>query len=213
MSPRLSRDHRAIAFAAISCLLRYPDATLVADAALIGRAVETLPAGVGGPLRELIAHVAATPLLELQAEYVETFDLRRRNCLYLSYHNDGDTRRRGMALWKFADLYRRHGYSIAEGELADFLPAMLELAAEAAPEDTEPMAVLVAHQPGIALLGHSLADDGSPYAAAIAALESILPRPSAAALEAARLLEEVGPPAEQVGLEPFAAAAPAGVGR
>ena len=44
-----------------------------------------------------------------QADYVETFDLRRRCCLYLTYYTYGDTRKRGMALLQFKHLYRGPG--------------------------------------------------------------------------------------------------------
>ena len=77
-----------------------------------------MPRAVGDPLHRLVAHQAATPLLELQADYVATFDLRRRNCLYLTYHLNGDTRRRGLALWRFPDAYLSRGYAMAAGELA-----------------------------------------------------------------------------------------------
>ncbi|GLB64437.1 hypothetical protein NCCP2495_23160 [Dietzia sp. NCCP-2495] len=39
--------------------------------------------------------MGTTPLTELQAEHVETFDLRRRCCPYLTYYRFGDTRKRG----------------------------------------------------------------------------------------------------------------------
>jgi nitrate reductase molybdenum cofactor assembly chaperone len=38
--------------------------------------------------------------------YVETFDLRRRCALYLTYYQCGDTRKRGMAMLAFKTAYR-----------------------------------------------------------------------------------------------------------
>jgi nitrate reductase molybdenum cofactor assembly chaperone NarJ/NarW len=204
----MSRADRTVLFATISCLLRYPDEALMGQLGLLEEAIECLPDRARKPLGRLAGHLAATPLIELQADYVRTFDLRHRNCLYLTYHHDGDTRLRGTALWRFADVYRRHGYTISDGELPDFLPAVLELASQAAPDDTEPLDLLVECRPGIALLSHSLAEDGSPYLDAIRALELALPQPDPAALEATRRLEELGPPVERVGLDPFAAIEP-----
>ena len=63
---------------------------------------------------------------------------------------------------------------------------------------------LVEHLPSILALRHSLADDGSPYADAILALEHVLPAPSRDAREAAERLIMAGPPSEQVGLDPYA---------
>lgn len=204
----MSRADRTVLFATTSCLLRYPDEALKGQLGLIGEAIECLPDRARNPLSRLVAHLAGTPLIELQADYVRTFDLRHRNCLYLTYHQDGDTRGRGMALWRFADLYRRRGYTISDGELPDFLPAVLELASGAAPDDSEPLDMLVERAPSIALLSHSLGEDGSPYADAIRALQLALPQPDPAALEATRRLEELGPPVERVGLAPFAAIEP-----
>ena len=47
------------------------------------------------------------PLPELQADYVETFDTRRRCNLFLTYFAHGDTRKRGMALLRFKQTYLR----------------------------------------------------------------------------------------------------------
>lgn len=212
MRARSSAAERVATFAAVSRLLQYPDELLLENLHLIAGVAEAVPAGVRGPLTVLVAHMSATPLLELQAEYVETFDLKRRNCLYLTYRQTGDTRRRGMALWRFQDLYRKRGYSMNDGELPDYLPALLELAAEAAPGDTGPFDLMLEHQPEIAVLHRSLTDDGSPYADAIAALMFVLPKPDAAVLEAARKIAEEGPPEEQVGIAPFVVAESARVG-
>ncbi len=203
MKARLVPADRALALAAISRLLLYPDPVLLEQVPVLRTAADALPRTIREPLLRLVAHLEDTPLLMLQADYVATFDMRRRNCLYLTYHLNGDTRRRGLALWQFVDLYRQRGYAMADGELADFLPALLELVAQTPDDDPGPLDLLLAHQPGISVLRHSLEADRSPYADAVAALEAVLPRPSAAALEVARRLEAEGPPAEQVGLDPF----------
>ena len=67
--------------------------------------------------------------MEAAAAYVDTFDLRRRRSLHLTYYRHGDTRERGMALTALVDAYRVAGFRVAPGELPDFLPALLELAA------------------------------------------------------------------------------------
>ncbi len=213
MRARLSAADRRVAFAAASRLLLYPDPDLLEHLPLLREAAEHLPGAVGGPLLRLVAHLGGSPLLALQADYVETFDLRRRNCLYLTYHLDGDTRRRGLALWRFVDLYRQRGYTMADGELADFLPALLELVAETPADDAAPLDLLVLHQRGIVVLRRSLEDESSPYAGAVAAIEAVLPRPSAGVLEAAERLATEGPPIEQVGLDPFAPAGSSGARR
>lgn len=201
MSARLSTATRPVVFALVSRLLCYPDRELVAQLATLRDAAISLPATLRDPLETLIDHLQSTSLLALQAGYVATFDLRRRNCLYLSWFLNGDTRRRGAALWRFQELYRRRGLAMAEGELADFLPALLELLAEAPPDDAEPLDLLLEHLAGIQVLRRSLEEERSPWAAAVLVLERALPRPSAAVLDAAERMATEGPPAEQVGIE------------
>ena len=57
----------------------------------------------------------------LAARYVETFDLRRRASLYLTYYAHGDTRERGMALLRLKKLYRAAGLPMDSAELPDHL--------------------------------------------------------------------------------------------
>lgn len=198
----VSNPDRAAIFAAASRLLQYPDQDLLDRLDTFDLLASRLPGRARKPLLDFIRYLRGTQLLELQASYVETFDLRKRNCLDLTFPRAGDTRRRGMALWDFADLYRRHGYTQTTGDLPDYLPAVLELAALAAPEDREPFETLVRYRPEIVLLRTSLQADSSPYANVLRALEFALPRPGAAVLELARRLAEEGPPGERVGVAP-----------
>ena len=54
-------------------------------------------------------HLEMGSEVELAQAYVETFDLRRRTSLYLTYYLHGDTRKRGMALLHLRRLYRAAG--------------------------------------------------------------------------------------------------------
>ncbi len=200
----MSDADRTAIFAVTSRLLQYPDEELIDCLDPIEVVARRLPHAAQRALLDIVAYLRGAPLLELQASYVETFDLRNRNCLDLTYPQAGDTRRRGMALCSFADLYRRRGYAQTSGDLPDFLPALLELAAEAEPEDREPFETLVQYRPEVALLRSSLQADGSPYASVLQALELALPKPSAAVLELARRLAEEGPAKERVGVAPDA---------
>src|ERR1039458_9257145 len=132
LGPVVAPAHRRVAFAAGSVLLRYPDEGLVEDLALIISATGDLPKALRQPFGELAEHLSTKQLLDSQAQYVATFDLKRRCCLYLSYYLSGDTRRRGMALWQFQEAYRLAGFQVLRGELPDYLPVLLELAASGA---------------------------------------------------------------------------------
>ncbi len=190
---------RAAVFAVASRLLQYPDEELTGCLDELETLARRLPAESRQPLCRLIGHYKAISLIRLQAEYVETFDMRGRNCLYLTYLRSGDTRARGMALWQFGELYRARGFSLAGGELPDYLPAMLELAAQAEVGDEGPLEALAAHRAEIAVLRGSLEAAESPYAGVVRAVELALPKPDRDVLETARRLAGAEPPRELVG--------------
>ena len=192
---------RSLIFATCSRTLQYPDEILTGQLGLLTEVTAAMGPRARAPLARFLYHLETTDLLALQSDYVATFDLVRRNCLYLTYYLNGDTRRRGMALWRFQDAYRSRGLAVAGGELPDFLPVVLELAAT---EDEDlALALLFEHRQGIEVLRQSLDDRGSPYADVIRALEAALPEPTPEIIAAALTLASEGPPAEQVGLEPF----------
>jgi nitrate reductase delta subunit len=180
-------------WALFSFLLRYPDDDVRAARAEIC----TLPPG---PVRAALERFAAGWSGE-EAAYVETFDLRRRASLYLTYYAHGDTRERGMALLRLKKLYRSAGLPLDSPELPDHLPVMLAFAALAPPGYGE--ALLAEHRPAIELLRLSLHDAGSPYAHLLDAIAVCLePLSVKERSEVARLARE-GPPEEAVGLEPY----------
>ena len=160
-----------------------------------------IPAPAGPPLVSFVNHLRGTPPIELAAYYVETFDLRRRNCLHLSYYAYGDTRKRGMALLRFKHAYRAAGVELGEHELPDHLAVVLEFAAI-----VDPVAgrrLLVEYLPVVELLRLSLQECGSPYAAVLQAVCGTLPELNVADRRRVAELAAEGPPAEEVGLEPF----------
>ena len=185
-------------WALLSYLLRYPDADVEAAHDELAAEVDALPPG---PVRDALERFMAGWTGELSARYVETFDLRRRASLYLSYYAHGDTRERGMALLRLKKLYRAAGLPLDSRELPDHLPIMLAFAALAPPGHGE--ALLAEHRAAIELLRLSLHDLGSLYAHVLDALAACLPPLSVTERgEVARLARE-GPPEEAVGLEPY----------
>jgi len=195
---------RARVFELVSLLLTYPDAELLgAGAELRAAAAE---AG-SGQVAEFLDWLLGTPAVEVQRHYVETFDLRRRSGLYLTYYLHGDTRKRGMALLMLKQRYRAHGLRLAGGELPDLLPVVLEFAALAGPGDGE--APLRQHRPGLELLRAALGEAGSPYRHLLDVVCAMLPGLGDADRAAIAALAGDGPPVEAVGLDPYATCAPA----
>ena len=178
-------------------LLAYPDADFRARLPLVRQAVESLGAT---PMREFLADAEGRTDADLATRYVDTFDLRRRTCLYLTYYSHGDTRKRGMALLRFTHAYRKCGFEIVDGELPDHLAVVCEFAAA---EPREGLRLFAEHRAGLELLRMALADAGSPYLAVIDGVRAVLPEPPPKDMEKALALARSGPPAEEVGLEPF----------
>ncbi|WP_405097338.1 nitrate reductase molybdenum cofactor assembly chaperone [Micromonospora sp. NBC_01412] len=190
---------RKVAARAASLLLRYPDEEVLAALPTVRAALDGLPVEVAAALREVVAHREATEPVELRAAYVQLFDFRRRCCLHLTYYTCGDTRRRGEALVGFSAAYKQAGLTVVDGELPDFLPAVLDLAAV----DDGGWRLLRENRVGLDLLVAALGREKSVYRQAMAAVCEMLPPAQPGDLAAAARLARTGPPVEQVGLEPF----------
>jgi nitrate reductase delta subunit len=188
-------------WALLSYLLRYPGVEVAAARPELHAEVAALPRG---PVRDALERFLTAwsgDQTELAAHYVETFDLRRRASLELTYYAHGDTRERGMALLRLKKLYRAAGLPMESPELPDHLTVMLAFAALV--ENGRGEQLLAQHRPSIELLRLSLHDLESPYAHVLDALAALLPRLTVSERsEVARLARE-GPPEEAVGLEPY----------
>ncbi|MGH3424069.1 MAG: nitrate reductase molybdenum cofactor assembly chaperone, partial [Nocardioidaceae bacterium] len=142
----------------------------------------------------------ATPPTEVAQHYVETFDLRRRCALYLTYYRYGDTRKRGMAMLAFKTAYRGADFVPTEDELPDYLPLVLEFAA-LAPAGT---LLLRSRRADLELLRKALHEAETPYVDVVEAVCAQLPGLKRRDLSLVRDHWDQGPPHEDVGLEPFA---------
>lgn len=182
-------------------LLDYPAQQTLDMLDELRAAAGSLPAPAGPDLVSFVDHARRTPPIELAAYYVETFDLRRRNCLHLSYYAFGDTRKRGMALLRFKHAYRAAGAELGDHELPDHLTVVLEFAATVDP--IVGRRLLMEYRPVVELLRLSLQDSGSPYRAVLDAVCATLPELNVADRRRVAELAAQGPPEEEVGLEPF----------
>jgi len=190
---------RRVAARAASLLLRYPAGEVLAALPTVAAALGGLPSPVAAPLRLVAAHRATADPADLAAAYVETFDFRRRCCLHLTYYTCGDTRKRGEGLVLFAAGYKAAGLAVVDGELPDYLPAVLDLAAR----HDDGWRLLRENRVGLDLLAEALAADRSVYRHAVEAVRAMLPPARPGDVAAAARLARTGPPAETVGLEPF----------
>lgn len=189
-----------------SLLLAYPDEQRTARL----KTVEELMIPISAPQADLLARtlaaLSATDPIAAAADYVETFDMRRRSTMYLTYWTSGDTRNRGGEMHAFAQAYRAAGAHPPADEAPDHLPVVLEFAAT-----VDPVAgrrLLVEHRMPIDVVRDALTERGSPYAHAVAAVCETLPAATDQEVLRAQRLAQAGPPAESVGLQPFTLTVP-----
>ncbi len=186
-----------------SLLLQYPDEPR-REAATEVAAMDIAPgpAAAERPLRELCGWYAASSLAELERAYVDAFDFTKQCSLHLTYHVHGDRRQRGLALLELKNAYRAAGFEPPAAELPDFLPLMLEFAAIA--PDGAGLELLEDNRVSIELVRAGLKRERSPFAPALDAVAACMGRLSGRKLARIHRLAKEGPPAEEVGLEPFA---------
>jgi nitrate reductase delta subunit len=186
---------------AASVCLQYPDSEVLGLLPLVEDAVRSLPGSrATGHLLEFLATARTMDPLALQEHYVRTLDQRRRCCLYLTWWTEGETRRRGLALAELKDLYRANGFTLVGDELPDFLPVVLEFAAQTGDVGLD---LIRDRRAAVELVRLALLEAESPYAAPVEAVCSLLPGPSPRDAAAARALARTGPPDERVGLETY----------
>ena len=197
------RAEKATTYKLCSLLLSYPDEELLSARDELCGALDTLPAS---PSRAALERFCGwwrdqDPVAVAQ-HYVSTFDLEKRCGLYLTFYGEGDRRERGMALLRLRKLYRAAGLPQGDGELPDYLPVMLEFAADAPSGRGE--LVLREHRAALELVRLALRERESPYADVLDAICLSLGELSMAERARAVALAASGPPQELVGLEPFA---------
>jgi nitrate reductase molybdenum cofactor assembly chaperone len=119
----------------LAALLHYPNEALQKHADELTealRAEQLLTGERCEAVAGFIAWLRDSDLLDLQAEYVETFDRGRSRSLYLYEHVHGESRERGPAMVELAQVYRAHGFEIATVELPDYLPLVFGISSQLA---------------------------------------------------------------------------------
>ncbi len=182
-------------------LLAYPSESLQEQSILFEELIAQTSRATSERLKLFTHWFLSQDLLELQKHYVEIFDQKRSSCLYLTFFLNGDTRQRGMALWRFAQKYKEFGFELDNGELPDFLPAVLEFAATI--DFDAGLNLLQSHHRALLVLATSLEKQESPYLILLKILIDNLPPLSEKELKAAEALISAGPPTEMVGLEGY----------
>lgn len=198
-------------YKALSIVLLYPEPDWLAELPAIQAVFATNNAWQEA-MQPLCAHLLATPLINLQEQYVATFDRTPSHSLHLFEHIHGESRDRGQAMVDLMEEYKKHGLMMSAEDLPDYVPLFLEFLGQLPAEDAEGFLKDAIHV--LAHIGRKLAANGSLYAAVFSVLEKICPIPAEALTEPPirdmdEALETFGLGAD--GIEPLLKAMPASV--
>lgn len=162
-------------YAVLSALLSYPEAALLAALPELHGALGTREQATLAPLFQVLGQ---GDLIDLQEQYVATFDRRPAHSLHLFEHIHGESRDRGQAMVDLRDEYLRHGLVLDTRELPDYVPLFLEFLAQIPPSDAVALLGDAIHV--LARIGDKLAQAGSLYASVFTVLRvytEVVPQP------------------------------------
>lgn len=182
-------------------LMDYPDDELISRLELLTEVAATLPMKLNTGLQQTIDHLSTHPLYASQSNYVDTFDTRRRGCLFLTYFANGETRKRGAAMLRIKQLYIASGLILTDDQLPDHLCVVLEFAATG--DQRAGLKIILNNRAGLELLRLHLDETESPWLGALEAVCATLPALKGKDHEAVERLIAEGPEDEQVGLSPY----------
>ena len=157
----------------LSRLLDYPEQDLVDNLQEIREMIlkgSEIASADRNAINEVLDWMEGHDLIELQQNYVQTFDSSPDNSLHMTHHLFGDDdRARGPALINIGEHYKKAGLSPVKGELPDYLPLILEYVATLGKGETGPF-LGDASEP-LTVLAGNLERDKSPYAPLVRIVE------------------------------------------
>jgi nitrate reductase delta subunit len=194
-------------FKVISLLLCYPESDWLAALPEM-HAVLVEQAGFNGDaaprLAPLFNLLSDSRLIELQENYVATFDRNPSHSLHLFEHIHGESRARGSAMIDLLQEYWKRDFDASAAELPDYVPLFLEFLSLLPADEALELLGDAVHV--IATIGRKLDANGSPYATAFLLLEALSPvgaqePPEPRVRDMDEAMEMFGPSAD--GVEPL----------
>jgi len=155
----------------LASLLSYPDREwrgYLAQMPAVLQRERAVSATRVAELERLLRQLASRDLLEVEADYVALFDRGRATSLHLFEHVHGDSRDRGPAMIDLAQTYEKAGLYLAQGELPDYLPAVLEFVSTQPPREARAFLAEMAHI--FTAIFSALQQRDSAYASVLGAL-------------------------------------------
>ncbi len=132
----------------LAALLSYPDARMrghLPEMRELLREEQAVSSARRIEIEALIDAVQRADQLDVEADYVELFDRGHSTSLHLFEHVHGDSRERGPAMIDLGQTYDKAGLVLAEGELPDYLPAVLEFVSTQPPAEAKAFLGEMAH--------------------------------------------------------------------
>ena len=163
-------------YQALALLLTYPEQAWLThldevEALLVEEA--SINAETAPRLQALFSLLREQTLIELQQNYVATFDQNPSHSLHLFEHIHGESRDRGQAMVDLIEEYRKHDLEIDASELPDYVPLFLEYLSILPSEEA---ATLLGEAINVlALIGRKLQANGSAYHTVFDVLQTLSP--------------------------------------
>ncbi len=161
-------------FKLLGLLLTYPEGTVFSaseELVQILREEALLPEKSIEKINAFLTTQKSRDLMDVQEEYVETFDRGRAHCLHLFEHIHGESRDRGQAMVDLSQTYAEKGLKIDSSELPDYLPLFMEYLSIC--EFLEASGLLGEAIDVIAMIGTKLKKTNSPYADVFESIEAL----------------------------------------
>lgn len=127
----MKQNDASTVYQLVSFLLQYPSTNIKETLSDIKEEVATLSNEEIKKFFMTFIDVRETESLEAWCdEYIEFFDFGLSTNLYVTYVKLGEQRQRGIELLQLKELYQSAGFDVTDNELPDYLPLMLEYAAQ-----------------------------------------------------------------------------------
>lgn len=157
-------------FSLLSALLGYPTDELRLAATEL-REHATQSPDLLKRLTPLLELLESSEAIELQENYVDTFDRNPSHSLHLFEHVHGESRDRGQAMVDLLEEYRRQGFDLCDDELPDYLPVFFEFLGQL--PESEAVRLLNDAVHVIAHIAGALERNESPYAGVLRAAQDL----------------------------------------
>ena len=159
----------------LSALLEYPEQELIDNLPEIRAVIDEstdIDAEESAALLKFLNFLESKSLIEVQADYVDTFDRTPEHSLHLTHHLFGEEsdRNRGPALIDLSEMFKEYGVKTVTNELPDYLPLLLEFASSL--DESEATVFLADVNKVLGLLEDNLTKASSPYAALLSIIKS-----------------------------------------